>query len=303
MKRSKLKTILNFSWLALLVSLVSSCSGVPLLDPKGPVGNEEKFLILISLGLMLIVVIPVLVLTLWFSVHYRATNKKATFKPNWEGSPKIEAIVWLIPFVIVAVLSYLTIKETGELDPYRPIASSKAPIKVEVISLDWNWLFIYPDYDVATVNKLVVPVGTPLSFDLTSASVMTSFFIPQLGSQMYAMAGMVTHLNLLASETGIYQGQNQEFSGDGYVTMHFPVNVETREAFDAWVREAKSGGDALDAQRYAALSSPQINYPATSFSSVEPGLFDHLVGRFRDWMGDKKMPVGQAMNAEPPTVP
>ena len=303
MKRSRLRSFLNFSWLALLVSLVASCSGVPLLDPKGPVGNEEKFLILISLGLMLIVVVPVLVLTFWFSVHYRASNKKATFKPNWEGSPRIEAVVWLIPFVIVAILSFLTIKETGELDPYRPIASSNPALKVEVVSLDWNWLFIYPEYEIASINKLIVPVGTPISFDLTSASVMTSFFIPQLGSQMYAMPGMVTHLNLLASETGTYQGQNQEFSGDGYVTMHFPVKVETKEAFDVWVRDAKAGNNALDTPLYAAMSSPQINYPAASFSSVEPGLFDHLVGRFRGWIGDSKMPGGQATNAETPTVP
>lgn len=275
--------------LSLFVLLLNACSKLSVLDPKGPIGQQEKFLILISIGLMLIVVVPVFVLAIWFAIRYRAGNTKATFKPDWEGSNRIEAVIWLIPISIVVVLSILAWTHTIKLDPYNPISSDKAPVRVQVVSLDWNWLFIYPDYDIATVNELVIPSETPISFDLTSATVMTSFFIPRLGSQMYAMAGMVTHLNLLASEPGTYTGQNQEFSGDGYHTMHFPAIAKSPEEFSAWVDAAKESQETLSLDTFQTLNTPQSDYPVTTYASVAPGLFDHIVGQFMDWMGDKAM--------------
>lgn len=286
MKGTRLGRILAVYGLSLMGMVLNSCSGMTVLNPKGPVGHQEMVLIYTAIGLMLIVIMPVFVMAIWFSIRYRASNTKATFKPNWEGSRKVEAIVWLVPVLIVAVLSYFTWIKTNELDPYKQVKSSAAPLRVQVVSLDWNWLFIYPDYDVATVNQLVLPAGVPISFDLTSASVMTSFFIPQLGSQMYAMAGMTTHLNLLASEPGTYRGQNQEFSGDGYESMHFPAIAEPAGQFLAWTKEAKGTGKTLDMAGFETLSRPRAGYPATVYSSVAPGLFAHIVGQYMDWKGD-----------------
>ncbi len=237
--------------------------------------------------LMLIVVIPVFVMVLWFSLRYRASNTKATYKPKWAHSTQIEWAIWFIPIAIIVVLSYLTWTSTYELDPYKPIESTVKPINVEVVSMDWNWLFIYPDYDIAVVNQLVFPVNTPISFRLTSASVMTSFFIPQLGSQIYVMAGMRTKLNLLANEQGIYHGQNQEFSGLGYEGMHFDAEAVSNEQFEDWVQKAKQSNDMLSQARFDELAQPHLSYPVSYFSSVEKNLFDNLMGKYMDWMGDK----------------
>lgn len=292
MKSSKTGRSLSILGLSLAAFFLNSCANAALLQPKGPVGHEEKFLILTAIGLMLIVIVPVFVMVVLFSVRYRASNKKATFRPEWEFSKKIEIVIWAVPVAIVAILAWLTVTKTAELDPYKPLASASAPLHVQVVSLDWNWLFIYPDYDLATVNQLVVPSGVPISFDLTSATVMTSFFIPRLGSQMYAMAGMTTHLNLLASEPGTYRGQNQEFSGEGYESMHFPVLAEPTRDFETWTKEAKGAGKALDLAAYEALSAPKAGYPATIYSSVAPGLFERIVGQYRDWAGGEGGMVG-----------
>lgn len=275
--------------LALFLLLMSSCQGVPLLDPQGPIGTQNRDLLMIAVGLGFLVVIPVIIMTIWFAIRYRETNAKATYKPHWEGSLKIEAVIWLVPIAIIVVLSYLTWVKTTELDPYRPIPSAERPMRVQVISLDWNWLFIYPDYDIASVNKLVIPTGTPVTFDLTSATVMTSFFIPDLGSQMYVMAGMVSHLNLQADKPGTFTGKNMEFSGSGYSQMNFPAVAVSSDQFKAWTTEAKATSAHLTQDQFNQLNKPQSNYPATSYSSVEPGLFDHLVGKFMKTRGNEAM--------------
>lgn len=259
---------------------MSGCKGVALLDPQGPIGQQTKDLLLITVGLGFLVIIPVIVMTIWFAVRYREGNKKATYKPHWHFSVKIEAVVWIIPIAIIVVLSYLTWVKTLELDPYRPVASTQAPLKVQVVSLDWNWLFIYPDQNVASINKLVIPERTPVTFDLTSDTVMTSFFIPELGSQIYVMAGMVTHLNLLADKPGTFIGHNMNFSGDGYAKMNFPTESVTADQFKAWVEQAKASPTPLSQDQFNQVSKPQSGYPVTLYSSVEPDLFNHLVSRF-----------------------
>lgn len=270
----------------LFVLLLSACEGVPLLDPKGPIGEQEKLLLFMSVGLMLIVVVPVFVMAIWFGVRYRESNAKATYKPKWEGSLRIEAVIWLIPLAIVVVLSYLTIVKTIELDPYKPIESDKPTLRVQVVSLDWNWLFIYPDYDIATVNQLYIPAGAPVAFDITSATVMTSFFIPDLGSQIYAMAGMVTKLNLMADHPGTFTGQNMNYSGFGYGTMFFPTNAIPADEFATWAQTAKNSQSSLTLAAFNELNTPQSNYPATTYASVEPDLFGKIVGKFMGWQGD-----------------
>ena len=267
------------------MALLGGCQKLTVLNSHGQVGAEEAFLIKLSLGLMLIVVLPVFVMVIWFSIRYRASNKKATYKPYWAHSSAIEWVVWLVPIAIVCVLGYLTWVKTHELDPYKPLQSKNKTVRVEVISTDWNWLFIYPDEHVASVNELVFPENTPVSFHLTSASVMTSFFIPQLGSQMYAMAGMRTQLNLMADTVGVYDGKNIEYSGNGYATMHFKALSMSPGDFEAWLKRASQSDKVLNEAAFEQLRKPQINYPVTLFSNVTPGLFNHILHEFMGWMG------------------
>ncbi|EFK11083.1 ubiquinol oxidase, subunit II [delta proteobacterium NaphS2] len=286
MKKTSL-FILVGAGLICAMTFLSGCSDMVLFHPKGPVGDDERFLMLMSIGLMLIVVLPAIVMALWFSRRYRASNTKAVYTPKWGGSDKIDLVIWLVPVAIVIALSYLVWTGTFRLDPYKPIDRGVKPIHIEVVSMDWKWLFIYPDHDIAAVNQLVFPAGVPLSFKLTSDTVMTSFFIPQLGSQMYAMAGMQTRLHLLADVPGVYVGQNQEFSGRGYSGMHFKAIATSPEEFRAWVAAAKGSPEKLDLPRYGKLRKPTEGVPVTYFSSVRPGLFKHIMGRYMGWMGKK----------------
>ena len=264
---------------------LTGCSKLIVLNSKGPIGREETTLIYMSITAMLIVIIPVFVMTYLFVKRYRESNHDAEYDPDFVHSTKVELVIWLVPIMIVAFLSYLVYVKTHELDPYKPIASENKPLNIQVISLDWNWLFIYPDRNIALINELVIPEDVPLSFKLTSATVMTSFFIPQLGSQMYAMAGMQTQLHLMADEPGIFEGHNIEFSGEGYDTMHFKVIAKSMEDFEKWVGEAKQQSKPLDLMAFNSLNKPMTDYPVTIFSPVEPGLFNHVVSTFMGWMG------------------
>jgi len=260
--------------------LLGGCDRMILLDPKGPIGETERFVILTAFGLMLLVIVPVIIMALWFPWKYRETNTEAVYAPKWSHSKTIEWIVWTIPAVIVTVLSILIWQTTHRLDPYKPIETGVAPMRIEAISLDWKWLFIYPDLGVASVNELVFPARVPLSFRITSASVMTSFFIPQLGSQIYAMGGMQTRLHLLADEPGTYAGQNQQYSGLGYTEMSFEAIATSAEDFSAWAAKVKQSPDILDLSRMDDLEKPSVADPVRYFSSVAPGLFDHILEKY-----------------------
>ena len=263
-----------------VAAFLNGCGHVPLLDPKGPIGAHERYVIIAAFALMMIVVIPVAIMTLWFPMKYRASNPKATYAPKWSSSGMIEVIVWAVPAVIVTLLGILVWNSTHRLDPYKPIPGDAEPITIEAVSLDWKWLFIYPDLGIASVNRIVFPARVPLSFRITSDTVMTSFFIPRLGSQIYAMAGMQTRLHLLADEPGAYTGQNQQFSGRGYADMNFEAVATSREKFEDWVREVKQSPDRLDLTRYTDMQKPGIGYSPAYFSAVQPGLFEHIIGRY-----------------------
>lgn len=265
--------------------LLSGCEHMLLFNPKGPIGAEERFVIIVSIALMLIVVIPVAIMTLWFPWRYRHTNQRARYAPKWHQSMKIEAVVWIVPAIIVTILGIIVWDTTHRLDPYKPIDTGVQPINIEVVSMDWKWLFIYPDLNIATVNELVFPARVPLSFRLTSATVMTSFFIPQLGSQIYAMGGMQTRLHLLADEPGTYSGQNQQYSGYGYANMRFDAIATSGEAFNAWVDKVRQSPQTLDTARYGQLAQPSPSTPVTYFASVKPGLFDHIMHQINPAMG------------------
>ena len=270
-----------FGFLALFsMLLLSGCEGVPLLDPKGQIGLDERNLIITATLLMLIVVIPVIFLTIIFAWKYRATNKDATYTPDWSHSTKIEAAVWGIPMVLLLVLFYITYKSTHALDPYRPIESDVPPITIEVVSLDWKWVFIYPDQGIATVNKIVFPANTPVNFKITSDSVMNSFFIPGLGGQVYAMAGMLTKLHLVSNENHEYNGISANYSGAGFTGMKFKATATSQADFDAWVADVKNSPKQLATAEYAALAKPSERNPVELYSTVTPNLFQIIIDKY-----------------------
>ena len=243
------------------------------LDPHGPIGQAERVILSDATALMLAVVIPVIVLTLFIAWWFRAGNRRAKYRPDWEYSGRIEVITWSVPALSVLFLGGMAWISSHELDPPKPIASTTPAIEVDVIALDWRWLFIYPQEGVAAVNRLTIPVGVPIHFKLTSTSVMNSFFIPQLGSQIYTMAGMTTQLNLQADQEGTYQGLSAQFSGPGFSDMHFAVVATSPEEFRGWVDQTKGGGGTLDQAAFAQISKPTHAGEAMSFAQVDSGLF------------------------------
>jgi cytochrome o ubiquinol oxidase subunit 2 len=262
-----------------------------LMNPKGAIGVEQRTLIITAIALMLIVVIPVIFMAFAFAWKYRASNKDAKYSPNWSHSNKIEAVVWTIPIIIIAILGTITWKTTHELDPFKPIVTDKKPMTIEVVSLDWKWLFIYPEQGIATVNELAFPKDVPVEFKITSNSVMNSFFIPQLGGQIYAMAGMQTKLHLIGNEAGKYDGISSSFSGRGFSGMKFTAIVTPTEGdFDQWVAKVKASSNNLNATSdFNKLAEPSENNPVEYFSSVKPNLFKETIGKF---MGDMNMHKG-----------
>lgn len=248
-----------------------------LLDPKGPIGVDERWIIETAAGLMLLVVLPVIVLAVVIPWRYRASNTRATYRPEWAHSNRIEAVMWSIPVAIVAVLAVICWRTSHQLDPFRPIASTQKPIHIEAVALDWKWLFIYPDRHVATVNEVAMPVGVPVVFHITSATVMNSFFIPRLGSQIYAMANMQTADNLVASVPGTYRGISANFNGDGFSGMTFKVKAMSGADFDRWLAKAGAAAQTLDPSAYRALAKPSENVPVSYYSKVTPGLFRQIV--------------------------
>jgi cytochrome o ubiquinol oxidase subunit II len=258
-----------------LAVLLASCSeGV--LNPQGPVGKAERVILYDATAIMLAVVIPVIVLTLVFAWWFRARNSHARYRPDWEYSGRIEMIIWSIPALVILFLGGIAWTGSHDLDPPVPLKESTAPLDIEVVSLDWRWLFIYPHEGVASVNRLVVPAGVPLRFRLTSTTVMNSFFVPQLGSQIYTMPNMVTRLNLKADQPGTFEGLSAQFSGDGFSDMRFDLVATEKEAFEAWVNTAKTQGGVLDANTLEDLLRPAKSEGVQTYAQVSEGLFDKI---------------------------
>lgn len=248
------------------------------LDPAGPVGAGERTILLNSLAIMLAIVIPTMIATIAFAWWFRAGNKRAQFRPDFVYSGRIELIVWSIPLLTITFLGGLIWTGSHQLDPAKPLASRVQPLEVEVVSLDWKWLFIYPGQGVASVNRLVIPAGVPVHFQLTSASVMNSFFVPRLGSQIYTMNGMRSQLNLQADRPGSYEGMSAHFSGDGFSDMHFETAAVPVAQFNSWVAGARGGSSpVLDAPTYRQLSRQSQGVRPFTFRGVQPGLFDAVV--------------------------
>jgi cytochrome o ubiquinol oxidase subunit II len=269
--------------LSLLPALLLAGCDSPILNPKGQIGHDEKTLLITSVVLMLLVVIPVIVMTLAFAWRYRASNTKARYEPNWSHSTAIEVVVWSIPCMIILVLAVLTWRSSHALDPYKPLDSKVKPITIEAVALDWKWMFIYPEQGIATVNEIAFPVDTPLNFRITSDTVMNSFFIPHLGTQIYAMAGMETKLHLIANAPGDYFGLSANYSGHGFSKMAFTAHATDRAGFDAWVAKVKAAPKTLDQAEYQSLAAnrnEKTQYPVTYYASVQDGLFKSLIDKY-----------------------
>jgi cytochrome o ubiquinol oxidase subunit II len=247
------------------------------LNPKGPVAAAELQILLNSLGIMLAIVIPTILATLGVAWWFRASNKRARYLPNFDYSDRLEMLVWSIPAMTVLLVGGVAWVGSHELDPGKPLAASGRSIRIQVVSLDWKWLFIYPDHRIATVNQLTIPIGTPVSFELTSSGVMNSFFVPQLGGQIYTMAGMMTRLHLQADHLGTYPGLSAQFSGDGFADMRFTVKAVPPENFALWVDTTRTTGPVLDTHAYADLAKPSSAVAPFTYRAVAPNLFNSIL--------------------------
>src|SRR3954463_10718481 len=270
---------MRYSLLAIALIGAATLGGCTegVLDPKGPIALAERQILLNALGIMLAIVIPVIFATLGIVFWFRASNERARYRPNFAYSGRLEMLVWSIPAMTVFLVGGVAWVGSHDLSPRKPIISSVKPLRVQVASLDWKWLFIYPDEGVASVNYLTIPVGTPVSFELTSSGVMNSFFVPQLGSQIYTMAGMVTRLHLQADEPGNYRGMSAQYSGAGFADMTFNVEAVAPDKFAEWVDTTRNVGVELNAATYAVLAKPSAAVTPFTYRAVAPGLFDKIL--------------------------
>ena len=266
-----------------LISLAACDTAV--LSPVGPVGEGNRIILLDSLAIMLAIVVPTIVAILAFAYWFRASNTRARYMPAWAYSGKLELIVWSIPALVVFFLGGIAWISAHLLDPAEPLKSKAEPVEIQVVSLDWKWLFIYPQQNVASVNQMVVPVGVPLNLKITSASVFNVFFVPQLGSMIYAMYGMTTRLNLQADHAGVYPGLSAHFSGDGFPGMAFDVHAVSPEEFAQWAAATRAAGPALDEAAYRELLKQSQDVSPYTYRSVQAGLFDDIV--------EQRLPPGE----------
>jgi cytochrome o ubiquinol oxidase subunit 2 len=268
----------RFAGLLVLVITAGALAGCSesIFDARGPIGAANSQILLNALAIMLVIVVPTIIGILVFAWWFRASNTRARFQPGFVYSGRIELIVWAIPLLVILFLGGVIWIGAHALDPFEPIESREKPLEVQVVSLDWKWLFIYPDAGVASVNDLVVPTKVPVHFSLTSASVMNMFFVPQLGSMVATMNGMVTQLWLQADQAGELYGESTQFSGGGFAGMNFKVHAVPPDQFQQWIATAHQGGPALDPAAYIALSQPSQNVAPYTYSSVTPNLFDNI---------------------------
>jgi cytochrome o ubiquinol oxidase subunit II len=304
----------SISCLALSATLggCSSSVHITFLDPQGPIAAAQRTHFIGVVVLVMIVVLPILLLTPFFAWRYRYRNASSVYTPKWSFSWPVEIAIWGIPFGVVIVLAVWLWKGTQALDPYSPIASSQPPLQVEVVGYDWKWLFIYPEFGIASIGQLAFPSGQPLAIDLTSDTVMQSFFIPALGSQIYAMAGMVTRLHLQANAPGSFRGENTQYNGDGFSQQKFSALAMTPADFKAWTDLVKAKGIPMTSATYdvirqrstvkdtrQALSANQMPTGVIYFSDIPPSLFHDVVQSFHGGPSETAvLPIAAAAKPE-----
>jgi cytochrome o ubiquinol oxidase subunit 2 len=280
-------SLLRRGLLLLTVMLLAGCNTV-VMNPSGFVAAQQGRLIVVATVLMLIIIIPVIACTIFFAWRYRKSNTAATYDPEWNHSTQLELLIWGAPLLIIIALGLVTWISTHTLDPYRPlqrldaeraIPAGAKTLVVEVVALDWKWLFIYPEQGIATVNELVVPVDVPVRFKITASTVMNSFYIPALAGQIYAMPGMETKLHAVINQAGVYDGFSANYSGAGFSDMRFKFHGVSPTAFADWVKAAKTGGGALQRAEYLLLEQPSVRAPVSRYGSVAPNLYDAILNR------------------------
>jgi cytochrome o ubiquinol oxidase subunit 2 len=283
MMKRRYKSILFVTLLLIIVALAAVYlrnANIPVLQPRGVVGDKERQLMFTALLLSIIVVLPVFVLTFMIVWRYRAGNKKATYSPNLDGNRILETTWWLIPSLIIVVLSVLAWRSSHELDPYRALKSSAQPVTIQVVALDWKWLFIYPDQHIASVNFVQFPANTPVNFQITADAPMNSFWIPQLGGQVYAMSGMQTQLHLMADKNGDYRGSSANISGKGFAGMTFTARASSQADFNTWVTAAQHSTNTLDQTAYDTLAKPSQNNLRTTYALTDQTLYNDIVMKY-----------------------
>jgi len=289
---SRILRTLRGAWAAAPLTLTGCQLGV--LDPQGVVGIAEKTILIDSVGIMLAIVLPTIAATFGFAWWFRASNTRATYLPNFEYSGRLELLVWSIPLLTIILLGGVAWIGSHDLDPAQPLASKTKPIEVQVVSLDWKWLFIYPDQHVASVNELVIPAATPIHFALTSASVLSTFFVPQLGSMIYTMNGMATQLYLQADAPGTFHGLSGHYNGDGFSDMHFEVRALPADEFNTWVSSVRGTGTPLDPGSYKSLARQSVAVQPFTYRDAAPGLFEQII--------TQKLPPGPGPETGKPDV-
>jgi cytochrome o ubiquinol oxidase subunit 2 len=275
-----------------------------ILDPVGPVGRAEKTILINSTAIMLAIIIPTIVATIAVAWWFRAGNRKAKYRPDWEYSGAVELVVWSIPALTILLLGGIAWIGSHDLAPSKPLDSNIKPLNVQVVSLDWKWLFIYPDQGIATVNQLVVPTGVPVHYSLTSATVWNVFFVPQFGTMIYTMPRMTTQLYLQADQQGVYQGLSAHYSGDGFSGMRFKVHAVPPQKFTAWAQAARGSGLALDRDNYEELVEPSSYVKPMLFGSVAPKLFESIIAnRAPSPIAPQTTPPSMHVEPKPPLEP
>lgn len=262
---------------------------IAMLNPKGLIALKQRDLMLIATVLMLIVVIPVFIIITAVAVEYRLSNKKAQYTPDWDHNLTLESIWWGFPFAIVVILSFVAWESSHELDPFKPLESSKKPLTIQAVALQWKWLFIYPEQNIATINYVQIPSQTPISFEITADAPMNSLWIPELAGQIYAMPGMKTQLHLIADDIGNFRGSSANLSGEGYAGMTFVVKASSQADFDKWVQSVKSS-PSLGLKEYQYIAKPSSYNPAATFTLGKADLFD--------WIAMKPMMNDQTQNGK-----
>ena len=282
----------SFIAVALIATFVFVTQGreIPVLNPQGEIANQQYILILITVALGVLVVVPVFILLFTIAWRYRAGNKKAKYDPELEGNKGLEILWWGIPCVIILALAVITHISTHALDPYKALQSDKPPVKVQVIALEWNWLFIYPDHKVATLNFMNIPEDTPINLTLTSDAPMNSFWVPALAGQVYTMSGMSTKLHIMADKPGAYNGTTANISGEGYADMRFKVNSMAEHDFSSWLKTAATSQNTLDSEMYEKIAEPKKDRAEATYALKTPSLFDDVIMKYmhKGHAGDTK---------------
>jgi cytochrome o ubiquinol oxidase subunit 2 len=296
MKKAKLVGIFLLVVVVILATVLALHGhNFAVLNADGIVGRKERNLIVFASLLSLIVVIPVFVMLFGFAWKYREGNKKATYKPDWDHSRVAETIWWVVPLILIGILGIVAWNSSHDLDPYKALVSNTQPIQVQVVALDWKWLFIYPQLGIASVNFLEFPVDTPVNFTITADAPMNSFWIPALGGQVYAMPGMSTQLHLMASKTGDFKGSSANISGKGFAGMKFVARSSTSTDFAKWVKTVKKTPKILNQVNYASLAMPSENNPASYYSTVSKDLYDGIVMKYMVPAADTNTISGMSM--------